>query len=63
MTTLQLAKVMKRKLADDEAKKMAEYWEEHQELTEEQVIEHFEKEFDTPITRAALLNAMMAWGL
>jgi len=62
MSTFRLVKSMTRSLTAKEQKTIVKYWSKNQELTEAQVIEHFEKKLKMPITRTALMMAMMTHG-
>jgi len=57
-----MVKSMKRSLTAKEQKTIIAYWSKNENLTEKQVIEHFEKKWKMPITRTALMMAFMTYG-
>lgn len=63
MTTLTVSKAMQRPLTENEAKAIIAWWKEHQDLSEAQVIAHWEDQLGMPITYSALMNAMILHGL
>lgn len=63
MSTFQVAKSMTRSLTAKEQKAIVKFWENNQELTDVQVIAHWEKLLNTPITHQALAMAMMNHGI
>lgn len=54
---------MTRSLTAKEQKAIVKFWENNQELTDVQVIAHWEKLLNTPITHQALAMAMMNHGI
>jgi hypothetical protein len=54
MPTYRLSKTMQRPLTEQEESAISQYWTEHDTLTEDEVIEHFEKLFSTSITRTCV---------
>jgi hypothetical protein len=62
MSTFQLVKSMTRSLTEEEQEAIIKFWQENQELTENQVIEHWEKKLGMPVTRTALMMAMINFG-
>jgi hypothetical protein len=59
VTTLTLAKSMTRPLSAEEKQQLLAWWEANQDAPIEEVIEKFEAVFDTPITKHAVMCAMM----
>lgn len=59
MSAFRLVKSMTRSLTVKEQKAIIKYWSQNQDLTESQVIEHWEKKLKMPITRHALMKAMI----
>lgn len=53
---------MQRSLTEEEQEAMIKFWQENPELTETQVIEHWEKQLGMPVTRHALMKAMINYG-
>lgn len=54
MSTYRLSKTMPRPLTADEEQSISVYWAEHDTLSEDAIIAHFEKLFGTPITRTCI---------
>ena len=53
---------MTRSLTEKEQKTIVKYWSKNMNMTEAQIIEHFEKKLGMPITRTALMKAIINYG-
>lgn len=53
---------MTRHLTEEEQISIVEFWEKNENMTEDQVIEHFEKVFGMPVTRTAVRMAVINYG-
>lgn len=54
-----LVKSMTRKLTDEEAKSVVEFWRNNQELSIDQVVLEFETRLGMPVTKFAVMSAMV----
>jgi hypothetical protein len=62
VSTFQLVKSMQRSLTEEEQETIIKFWANNPDMTEMQVIEHWEKQLGMPITRHALMKAMINFG-
>lgn len=62
MSTYRLVKSMTRSLTEKEEEEIIKFWEQNETMSEDQVIEHWEKKLGMPLTRTALRKAFINFG-